>query len=199
MVGGRFDREVPSEAGAGLMAEQDVTHTLVKLDGVTARHINQNFRDVQQFVNGQTVHTDGTGLASALNAVAVWQNWTPALTAITTDPTLGTGSSATGRYIRFGDVVLAETRIVFGTSGVAAGNGEYRVSLPVNAATASAQIGSGLIYDSSVATYRRVAALRGALNATVAQLVADSVVAHNNPWTWAASDFITVQFMYEAA
>lgn len=44
------------------MAEQDVTHTLVKLDGVTARQINQNFRDVQQFVNSEVVHSDGTNL-----------------------------------------------------------------------------------------------------------------------------------------
>lgn len=181
------------------MAEQDVTHTLVKLDGVTARQVNQNFRDVTEFVNGQTVHTDGTGMSAALAAVLLWQAWTPGLVATSTNPTLGTGSTTTGRWLQVGSLVVGHGRIKFGTSGVAAGTGAYRVELPVATATADAIVGSGFILDSSTGG-SRACALRRALVANRASLwVTDAEVAHNVPWTWAANDEILFQFAYEAA
>lgn len=181
------------------MAEQDVTHTLVRLDGATTRAINQNFRDVTEFVNGQTVHTDGTGVAAALSAGLVWQDWTPSLTALTTNPTLGTGSTAAGRFLRVGSLVVAEARISFGTSGTNAGSGAYRVSLPVDAARGTV-LGSGVLTDSSTGNIRVCAVQRATLNVSAARLwVTDAEVTNNAPWAWAASDTITVNFMFEAA
>lgn len=181
------------------MADQEVTHTLIRLDGVTARQINQNFRDVTEFVNGQTVHRDGAGVAAALSAGLVWEDWTPTLTALTTNPTLGTGSTANGRFMRVGGLVVAEARIAFGTSGTAAGSGGYRVSLPVDAARATA-LGSGFLSDSSTGNIRVCSVVRAALNVSAARLlVTDAEVTNAAPWAWAASDTITVNFMYEAA
>ncbi len=90
------------------------------------------------WVNGSS-RTDN--LAAAINDLAIAVNtilplgtgfvaYTPALTATTTNPTLGTGSVATGRYFQFGKFVIANFAIKFGTSGTNAGSGAYRVSLP---------------------------------------------------------------------
>ena len=58
--------------------------------------------------------------------------YTPILTAVTTDPTLGTGSSSIGYYSLVGTTVTAWATIEFGTSS-AAGSGELRFSLPLPA------------------------------------------------------------------
>ena len=72
-------------------------------------------------------------------------SWTPTLTATTTNPTLGTGSSVSGRLFRQGSMVTVWARIQFGTSGVAAGSGVYIINLPVAASTLmpSSSNGSG--------------------------------------------------------
>lgn len=77
---------------------------------------------------------DGT-IVSADIAATAWTTYTPALTASTTDPTLGSGSTATGRWIQYGKIVFAAFYIKFGSSGANAGNGLYRVSMPVTART----------------------------------------------------------------
>lgn len=56
--------------------------------------------------------------------------WTPALTALTTSPTLGVASVQTGRYFLNGKFCTFWGLIQFGTSGVVVGSGQYRVSLP---------------------------------------------------------------------
>jgi hypothetical protein len=137
------------------VAESQVTHTLVRQTAVTPAYINQNFRDVQEFVNGQTVHTDGAGLALALTAGLAWESWTPTLTAVTTDPTLGTGSVQEGRFLRMGPTVFARGYIKFGTSGTAAGSGLYRISLPVDCATDTLPVGDGMIRDVTLASGMR--------------------------------------------
>lgn len=181
------------------MADQDVTHTLVRLDGVTARQINQNFRDVTEFVNGETVHRDGSGVAAALTAGLVWEAWTPSLIGAVTNPTLGSGSSTVGRFLRVGNLVVGWGEVVFGTSGTAAGSGVYRVTLPVAAATDGAVVGSGVLVDSSTG-HVRVAGLRRASVSSRASLwVTDAEVGPAAPWAWAASDAIRFQFQYEAA
>lgn len=72
------------------------------------------------------IYMDGEMVGSAVQA----QSWAPALTALTTNPTLGVGGSTNGRYWHFGEIALFWGLIKFGTSGTNAGSGQYRVSLP---------------------------------------------------------------------
>lgn len=92
-----------------------------------------------------------TEVRDAIDGIqAPWTAYTPALTAATTNPTLGTGSSATGSYLQVGKFVVATGRIAFGTSGVAAGSGRYSISLPpVTAVTSALSIGIGILTDAS--------------------------------------------------
>lgn len=93
--------------------------------------------------------------AAYLNAVnarvaGAFSTWTPVLTAATTNPTLGSGSVQDGGYVQIGKLVTAWFHIQFGSSGISAGSGDYRISLPVTGATSSSPIiplgfGSGFL------------------------------------------------------
>lgn len=158
---------------------------------------------------GVTVEAIQTQLTGA------YTSYTPTLTASTTSPTLGTGSSATGYYKRIGRMVTGYCQILFGTTGVAAGSGYYGLLLPVVPANRNQPIGTGYCYDNSdsgrfvvaaaaVSTFFWSAATAKAIivNTNVA---GEGIGTGNNPvgaaapWTWAASDQILIQFSYEAA
>lgn len=138
-----------------------------------------------------------------------WSSWTPALTAVTTNPTLGTASSTVGRYIKVGKTIIGWGRITFGTSGTNAGSGTYKLSLPV-AAHATQQIlnrlGPGFARLTSAGLYTEArlswSATANQLNATYpSSAVNGSFTGAGNatPGAWTANDFIDYDFMYEAA
>lgn len=91
--------------------------------------------------------------AAQLNGIGEWLFYTPTLTASVTNPTLGTSGVQSGSYARIQNLIVARFIIIFGTSGVAAGSGNYRVSLPVPAAIYGsfygAVSGKTSFYDSS--------------------------------------------------
>lgn len=157
------------------------------LDGVTSA--------IQSQLAGKA-DTSGNG---------AWTSWTPTLTTGGTNPTLGTGSSATGKYLRLGNLVIARFFITFGTSGVAAGSGTYRVSLPINSAAHGEMSGSLFLYDSSAAAGTSAGMFSYDAAASYVQMLYPtatttySVVSNSAPWTWAASDQIRGFFYYEAA
>jgi hypothetical protein len=137
--------------------------------------------------------------------------FTPTLTASVTDPTLGTGGTITGRYIKLGKLVMCWVEINFGTSGTNAGSGTYRVSLPVAASSAMAVaeqlykgdvVGSGGCRDDSTATGSRQLAVQMNTVNNVILTIADgtnSIVTSAIPFAWAASDTIYLSAVYEAA
>jgi hypothetical protein len=93
-----------------------------------------------------------------------WGTYTPALTAVTTSPTLGTNPVQEGRFTRHGTHATVHVNIVFGTSS-AAGTGIYEIDLPTTCQAASALftaveqvIGHGIARDSSTGTIYHVAA-----------------------------------------
>lgn len=104
-----------------------------------------------------------TEIRDALTGIqAAWASYTPALTAATTNPTLGTGSQQTGAYLQIGKTLLVQGRIGFGASGAAPGSGRYAISLPINVTGSFGVIlGSGIFTDSSgpttIAIFPRVA------------------------------------------
>lgn len=79
----------------------------------------------------QTMVYDGAASAWLPVYQGQWINYTPTMTASTTNPTLGTGSSALGRYYQSGKLVSFNMDIVLGTSGFVGGSGTYIFSLPV--------------------------------------------------------------------
>lgn len=140
--------------------------------------------------------------AATLNTIgAAYETWTPALTAATVNPTLGTGSTTVGRYGRINKTVYGDASFVFGTSGVAAGTGAYYISLPVTAQNATPPIGIGWILDASAGLLRHVV-VQMDTTSRVALYLENTItfgVGAANPWTWAASDQIRINFQYEAA
>jgi len=57
--------------------------------------------------------------------------YTPTLTAVTTNPTLGSGGGQAARYTLFGGkFCTVRGSIAFGTSGASAGSGQYLIALP---------------------------------------------------------------------
>jgi hypothetical protein len=137
--------------------------------------------------------------------------YVPALTAQTTNPTLGTGGVATGVWQRNGHLITGWAFIRFGTSGTNAGSGAYFVSLPFPADTStmltstgtlSTAMGTGYLRDNSAETTgdrQVISALRTA--DTVHLLVLDGTnifVTNSGPFAWTVSDAISIQFSYLA-
>jgi hypothetical protein len=134
--------------------------------------------------------------------LGAWSTYTPALTAASSNPTLGSGSSATGSYVRIGRTIIGRCRLAFGTSGTAAGSGAYRVSLPVTPVTpaaVSAIVGSGSVRDASSGNSYVISCVNGSgdtfitMNADTTQSVSDSA-----PFAWSTQDAIGIEFTYEA-
>lgn len=148
---------------------------------------------------------DGGGTWASLRFGGAWTSFTPNLTAVTTDPTYGTtGHSKVGRYIELpGGLIIARYYFRFGT-GMTAGSGTYRFDKPVNAADTDAySIGFGHIVDNStgatkVVSVENLGADKVDLLFTAAA-TPDGIVTHNQPWVWAASDYMAFWIQYEAA
>lgn len=139
--------------------------------------------------------------AATMNSIgAVWETYTPALTASTTNPTLGTGSTASGRYGRINKTVFGQLTIQFGTAGTNAGSGFYFVSLPIAAQSGNVVIGQGYAFDNSASLVRHLTVLTD--NTTRVGMWIDNAtnfaLSSGNPWAWAASDVIRFSFEYEA-
>tara|TARA_R110000868_G_scaffold62841_1_gene189764 strand:- start:795 stop:1295 length:501 start_codon:yes stop_codon:yes gene_type:complete len=155
------------------------------------------------FVAGQVL------TAAELNAPMAWTSYTPALTSSGTQPVLGTGSIATGKYVQINKFVFGYFNIAFGTSGITAGTGNYLISLPrPSSRTTGAfweyNIGTGTFGDASGGNDFMVKFNFNDANTIIAyywtsfnaQLAAVSATA---PVTIAASDRFSGFFCYEAA
>lgn len=132
-----------------------------------------------------------------------YSSYTPALTATTTNPTLGSGSSAVGDYAQDNKVVVGNFEITFGSSGVAAGSGTYLVSLPVNADTTFSvrHIGSAQVYHNATGQIINVMIH---LNATGTAKIyypgaPGGLMTNSVPFTWSTGDLIFGSFTYRAA
>lgn len=122
------------------------------------------------------------------------------LTAVTTDPTMGTGAVATTTFVQRGSWVEAVTHFVFGTSA-GAGSGVYRVSLPVSVQAAlpdSQVVGSGHVFDTSTSTFYTIAAYMDGANLTRVRLSLDAGgnVSSAAPVTFADGDRISLHLSY---
>jgi hypothetical protein len=131
-------------------------------------------------------------------------SYAPTVTATTTGPTLGSGSTASGFYsIGPGQLVNYTFFIQFGASGVSAGSGQYLISLPFTAANLFGSnqpaIGSAMIRDNSGPTIQSgVTYIPGSNLQYVSVMVGSpaAAITNSSPWTWAASDYIAGSIAY---
>lgn len=141
--------------------------------------------------------------------VGAWRSWTPTLTASVTNPTLGTGSAAEGFYMKIGRTVIAQFAILFGSSGVNAGSGVYRIDLPVVATQRFTGIGWHNVGDVRLVDFGSGEA-RASIGLNSTGLItmtypaawptgAATSVGAAAPWTWAATDQMHGRLIYEAA
>lgn len=122
--------------------------------------------------------------------------YTPALTASTTNPSLGAGT-AEGRYLRVGNWLFGTIAVQFG-AGMSAGSGQYFISTPVTARSATVVSGSGRIVDAGTDNILGELYLdttgRWAIVYEGGNVVTDSL-----PVVWASGDAFFFTFMLEAA
>lgn len=144
----------------------------------------------------------GTEYEDDDHVVSGFTDYTPALTASTSDPTLGTGGTIAGRYTQIGKNVTVHVGIAFGTAGTAAGSGTFYVSLPVNMRTPmndGAIVGYGWIYDKNVTrSYMILATYESATTVRLRNYDATNFVTNSSPITWSAEDAIQLSLNYEA-
>lgn len=128
--------------------------------------------------------------------------YSPALTAVTTNPVLGSTGTAVGRYFRMGDWIKGWADFEFGGAGVAAGTGAYRISIPFAIDTIlvlRSVTGICFYRDSSAASNQ--SGQNNFQTATTLALKdeAGADVGAAAPWTWATGDEIHCEFSYPAA
>ena len=212
------DASAISVVPAGGIAATDVQAALAELDSEKAATSHTHTLDGLSDVDTTGVATDdvltydGSGWVAAApsggSTPGAWSAYTPALTAATTNPTLGTGGAveASGRYEQIGKTVRFQVVIRFGTSGVSTGNGNYRISLPVPARAttlggASALVidGTGYVQDDSAGVFYHV--VLEMLTTSTVQLIRDGsgAVSNTAPFAFGASDSFRISGTYEAA
>jgi hypothetical protein len=127
-----------------------------------------------------------------------WTSYTPALTASTTNPTLGASSVTFGRYRQIGKLVVAEGGFKWGTGGTG-GSGTYSISTPVAMSIAGVTAGLSVDFRGRVLLNRAgsVAAgdsVGGDMYQTTASVLGIEVdgwaavtlpyLSATNPWSW---------------
>lgn len=149
---------------------------------------------------------DGTTNLPISDIGRTWLSWTPTWTAVTTDPAIGNGTLS-GRYLKIGQLVIAEMLLIPGST-TTFGSGRWRFTFPVNASDGYLSgygfrsLGFGRIYDTSAgATYTALPLFFAGETSRFSLVVSGSAgqVNSTTPMTWASTDEITIQIMYEVA
>lgn len=132
-----------------------------------------------------------------------WSTYAGALTAVTTNPTLG-NSTTKWRYRQPAgpaDLVHVEHQLVIGST-FTAGSGVYRWSMPVNASTDSLACATGIAYIFDNGTANRIGVVKFETASVVNIFRNDQAAALTDagPGTaWATGDKVTFSIAYEPA
>jgi hypothetical protein len=132
-----------------------------------------------------------------------WASYVPTLTATTSNPNLGTGSSFTGKFKSNNKVVSGWANIAAGSAGVTAGSGTYRISLPVTPVGATYVAGSAFLFDaSSSIRYTGLLQIDVSGPLTFAVMTFNTMTSEwgsaGGPIILAVNDQLRVSFVYEA-
>src|SRR5947207_4738069 len=133
---------------------------------------------------------------SAGAAPGAWKTYAPKLMGEKADPVLGddqspniwTRAGRNGHYWQYGRTVVVKTWIQFGP-GAQPGSGQYRLSLPVPAATGSdawlGPTGLALLHCAATKVNRNASVILPHADFVVFQLDDSAkTVGHDNPWVW---------------
>lgn len=138
--------------------------------------------------------------------LTVYSAYTPVLTAVTTNPNLGSTGIAQGRFCRIGvgagSHIEGDAYLKFSGSGVSNGNGNYRISLPVAADTSvtARPVGYGWSFVSGAGLTNFVALLQTATTVRLFRTISGGwEFNHGIPNVWQANDELAMHFNYEAA
>jgi hypothetical protein len=153
---------------------------------------------------GELGGTWGTPTVDIVHAGAtVWTDYTPALTAVSVNPTLGS-STLTGRYKLVDSKTLVFVINFVVTTGGAwnAGTGEWKFSLPsVTAGAFGRQHVSAHILDNTTTHFAAVGEIAASATVVWPIIVADAsgskVLANAVPVTWATGDQVDIQGIIE--
>lgn len=138
-------------------------------------------------------------------AIGEWTSYTPVLTSTGTNPNLGSSGTEDGIYTVINDLVIVSFYLRFSGTGVSAGTGDYRISLPINADTGSPEgriNGIGWLFDSSLSTgYSALPYIATATTVGMYNAVGSSGldVGATSPFSFTTSDQIRGQVIYKAA
>jgi hypothetical protein len=163
----------------------------------TISHVHTTFT-----VGGPTGPTGNTG-PSASDALA-WSTYTPAWTALTTNPVIGDGT-ITGRYKQIGKTTFLYVKIAMGST-TTYGTGDWRISLPVNAYdTSSAIIPTTFLHNGTgTAWYQGLSYTEYDGNASYVVPVWDkgftgsAAVSSTIPHSWGQTDSLALNGSYES-
>jgi len=126
-------------------------------------------------------------------------SYLPALTATTTSPTLGTGSSQVGYYKIRSNMISVTSSISFGSSGIAVGSGSYLWSIPF-IANQTLEVGrmsfnhTGVSLGSGAVTFYSASQLQA--NGIASATSGASGISNSTPYTWTALDNFKLTIEY---
>ena len=124
--------------------------------------------------------------------------YTPALTASATSPTLGSGSAAYGTYVKLGNWITGTGVVAFGSSGTAAGSGDYFITVPENLASGTFCGGHGYAYDVSATAWRTFVLEAAGTNKFYMNMGSSGRIT-SGTFPWAAYDQMQINFSYQVA
>lgn len=169
-----------------------------------AEAVEASLGDVEDDLTALTTRV-GSAETITVPALAAWTTYTPTFTTASGSPAAGTGGGGnlTGRYSKVGRTCTVSGYLKFGTTGASAGTGEWRMSLPVAAATSTDQAWLGDVYvnDSSAGTsghFHGVAVVAsGGTYATFYGGNSGAQVTGSSPIPWAPGDSFRWEVTYE--
>lgn len=126
-----------------------------------------------------------------------WASFTPTWTSTGIAPALGNGT-LTGKYLQVGKLVIFRWQLTMGSTSTY-GTAEYRWALPVAAASPDDTIiGAAMCRDTGTALATRQAFVA---SSTTFGLISEGgvQVGQTSPHTWANTDVLSGECMYEAA
>lgn len=126
-----------------------------------------------------------------------WNSFSPTWTSTGTAPALGNGT-LTGEYMYRGRELVYQGRLLAGSS-TTFGTGEWRMSVPVNAASINHACGSAFYHDFGTTYWPGVCAMQPGVDKLNFVGSASGQVANNVPFTWAVSDQLIWNITYPIA